>query len=296
MVDLFLSLAMDETMFSQARITSISGGHFNVNTISSADEGLRLLQKHVITGALHDSAEQGDSPKCHEKTRVAVIEEIIAWVTDCSRQTRVLWMYGPAGAGKSAIAHTVAERCHGTGTLVASFFCSRSAPGRNEKTFLITTIVSQLIVAIPEMREYVGNALHKDQSILSRSLEAQLEALIVKPLEMARSEADVDFLPKLIILDGLDECGDLRSHQCVLQVILAAINQHNIPISFLIASRPEQKIREAFDEFTMDLLTVPGDQGATPFSRQPALLAFYTRHRTTGPKVIRPVYLCINCH
>ncbi|KIM35877.1 hypothetical protein M413DRAFT_428225 [Hebeloma cylindrosporum] len=109
------------------------------------------------------------------------------------------------------------------------------------------------------MREYVGNALHKDQSILSRSLEAQLEALIVKPLEMARSEADVDFLkslPKLIILDGLDECGDLRSHQCVLQVILAAINQHNIPISFLIASRPEQKIREAFDEFTMDLLTV----------------------------------------
>jgi hypothetical protein len=82
--------------------------------------------------------------------------------------------------------------------------------------------------------------LHKDHSLLSCSLEAQLEALIVKPLKMANSEAnDVDFLcslPKLIILDGLDECGDSSSHQSVLQVILAAANQYNLPFSFLIAS------------------------------------------------------------
>ena len=168
-------------------------------------------------------------------------------------------MYGPAGAGKSAIAHTIAEMCSKTGTLAASFFCAHSISGRNEKTFVITTIVSQLIVAIPEMREHVGNALHEDQSLLSRSLEAQLEALIVKPLEVARSQADareIDFLqsrPKLIILDGLDECGD---HRSVLQVILAAVNRHNLPFSFLIASRPEQKIREAFDEFTVVLITM----------------------------------------
>ena len=168
-------------------------------------------------------------------------------------------MYGPAGAGKSAIAHTIAEMCYIAGILAASFFFARSVSGRNEKTFLITTIVSQLIAAIPEMREHVVNALHKDHSLLSRSLETQLEALIVKPLEVARSRAnarDADFLqsrPKLIILDGLDECEDYRS---VLQVIQAAANQHNLPFSFLIASRPEQKIREAFDESTMGLLTV----------------------------------------
>jgi hypothetical protein len=139
------------------------------------------------------------------------------------------------------------------GQLAASFFFSRSIPGRNEKTFLITTIVSQLIVAIPGMREHVGNTLHQDHSLLSRSLEAQLEALIVKPLELARSQADiVDSHPKLIILDGLDECGGPGSHQSVLQVILAAF----LPFSFLVASRPEQKIREAFDEYTMGLLTV----------------------------------------
>jgi len=50
------------------------------------------------------------------------------------------------------------------------------------------------------------------------------------------------------ILDSLDECGDPQSHESVLRLILAAIGQYNLPISFLIASRLEQKIREFFDE------------------------------------------------
>jgi hypothetical protein len=193
---------------------------------------------------------------------VAVIEEIMAWVNNSDRQTRVLWMNGAAGAGKTAIAHTIAEKCYKAGTLAASFFCSRSMSGRNEKTFLITTIVSQLIVAIPRMREHVGNVLHEDHSLLSRSLETQLVTLIVKPLELARSQADIsdtDFMhshPKLIILDGLDECGDSMSHQSVLRLILAALNKYNLPFFFLVVSRPEQKIREIFDESAMGLLTV----------------------------------------
>jgi len=167
-------------------------------------------------------------------------------------------MNGPAGAGKTAIAQRIAEMCDKAGMLAASFFCSRSRPGTNKKTFLISTITSQLIVVIPGMREHVRDALHKDYFLLSRSLEAQLEAMVVKPLEMARSNTsdDADFLhtlPKLILLDGLDECGDPQSHESVLQLILAAVSQYNLPFSFLIASRPEQKIREVFDEPTMGL-------------------------------------------
>ena len=186
----------------------------------------------------------------------------MAWANNSDRQTRVLWMNGAAGAGKTAIAHTIAEMCYEAGILAASFFCSRSVSGRNEKKFLITTIVSQLIVAIPGMREHVGIALHEDPSLLSRSLETQLVALVVKPLELASSQADISdtyFLhsyPKFIILDGLDECGDSTSHQSVLRLILVAISKYNVPFFFLIASRPEQKIREAFNESAMGRLTV----------------------------------------
>lgn len=185
----------------------------------------------------------------------------MAWVTDSNRQSQVLWLNGPAGSGKTVITHIIAKMCAKAGILAASFFCSRSRSGRNEKTFLITTIVSQLLLVIPGMRKHVGDALYKDGSLLSRSLETQLDSLIVKPFEMAKSDTndDTNFLlslPKLIILDGLDECGGSESHQSVLRLILAAVSRYNLPFSFFITSRPEQKICEVFNEYTMGLVTV----------------------------------------
>lgn len=185
----------------------------------------------------------------------------MAWVTDSDRQTQVLWINGQAGTGKTAITHSIAQMCDKAGILAASFFCSHSRSGRNEETFLITTIVSQLIIGIPGMREHVGNALYKDGSLLCSSLEAQLDSLIVKPFEIARSYANDDAkflhsLPKLIILDALDECGGSESHQSVLRFILAAVSQYHLPFSFLVSSRPEQKICEVFNESTMGLITL----------------------------------------
>ena len=120
--------------------------------------------------------------------------------------------------------------------LAASFFFSRSVNGRNKTTFLITTIVHQLIVSIPEIREHVGIALHNSPSLLTRSLEAQMDGLIVRPLEKATSiyGPGVDFMnsrPKVIVLDGLDECGDPESQRYILKVLMDSINKHSIPFS-----------------------------------------------------------------
>ena len=182
------------------------------------------------------------------------------WIADMDRQTRFLWLYGPAGAGKSAIEQTIAEWCYKMNFLAAGFFFSRSIGGRNEKTSLITTIVYQLIVSLPEIREHVGNAIYNDPSLPMRSLEAQMEALVVKPLEAAASSSTggVDFMnsrPKVIVLDGLDECGDPESQRYILKVLLNSVSNHSIPFSFILASRPEQHIREAFDGKLLGSLT-----------------------------------------
>ena len=176
------------------------------------------------------------------------------------RQTRFLWLYGPAGAGKSAIEQTIAELCYKMNFLAASFFFSRSIGGRNGKSLLITTIVDQLIVSIPEIREHVGNALYNNPSLPTRSLEAQMDALVVQTLEAAASSATggVDFMnprPKVIVLDGLDECGDPESQRYILRVLLNSVSNHSIPFSFILASRPEQHIREAFDGELLSSLT-----------------------------------------
>ncbi|KAF8982500.1 hypothetical protein BDQ17DRAFT_1505788 [Cyathus striatus] len=46
-------------------------------------------------------------------------------------------LYGPAGAGKSAIAQTTAEECHREGKLAASFFYSRFSQDATQRMVLL---------------------------------------------------------------------------------------------------------------------------------------------------------------
>ena len=83
---------------------------------------LNRFQYSFATGAFHDSGERFDPPKCHPNTRVAVLAEIMQWMQHIEGSERVLWLYGSAGAGKSAIAQSIADMCAKLNLLVASFF------------------------------------------------------------------------------------------------------------------------------------------------------------------------------
>jgi hypothetical protein len=212
---------------------------------------MELLQEGIASGAFHNSSERYDPPKCHPHTRLAVIEAIMNWIKDGQKTSFLMWLYGPAGAGKSAIAQTIAEMCHRLGILAASFFWSRSAAGRNDEMRLIASLAYQLIITIPEMRIHVETAIENDPVLLSRSLDAQMESLITEPLEktfLGSQEQTVDLgEPKLVILDGLDECGEPSVQKYILKVISTAILRFPLCIHILIASRPEQEIRDSFN-------------------------------------------------
>jgi len=213
---------------------------------------MELLQQHIAPGAFHNSDERYDPPKCHPHTRRAVLKNILDWVKDASKVALILWLYGPAGAGKSAIAQTIAELLEEAGLLAAAFFFSRNAVGRDNKTPLVATLVYQLVISIPEIRAHVLEALEQDPSLFSRSIQAQIQALIVKPLNaVATNETLAPIVlscPRLIILDGLDECRSTSAQTQVLNALSTAIKHLHIPLCFLIASRPEQDIRQAFND------------------------------------------------
>ena len=214
--------------------------------------GMDLLYNSIASGAFHNSAERYDSPKCHPDTRIAVIQYIMNWINDLEKLCFFLWLYGPAGAGKSAIAQSIAELCHEAKILAASFFFSRTVVGRNDELRLIPTIVYQLCLSIPAIRKYVEDTLEQDPLILSRSLEAQLRGLIVEPLNHAfpsnqETSKRPQPGPRLIIIDGLDECGNGKVQRYILTVLAGAIKQLPFPLLFLVASRPEQDIRDVFN-------------------------------------------------
>jgi ATP-dependent Lon protease len=87
-----------------------------------------LLTNSIAPGAFHDS-------------RVAVLEHIMSWTMDFQQICFFMWLYGPAGTGKSAIVQSIAELYHKADLLAASFFFSRTAVGRNDGSRLIPTLV-----------------------------------------------------------------------------------------------------------------------------------------------------------
>ena len=155
-----------------------------------------------------------------------------------------MWMYGPAGAGKSAIAQTIAEMCEEEMLLLASFFFSRNDPSRSTVKPLIATIAYQITLNLPDIRDAILGAIDRDPLIFSKSFAVQVKSLIVAPLQQLSETGffDAPTSHRLVIIDGLDECSDPKVQQNIVDVLANAQRQHQLPLIFLICSRPEQHI------------------------------------------------------
>src|SRR3954468_4611965 len=130
----------------------------------------KTLKDAVAANAFHDSAARYDPPKCHPRTRVKILDDIMGWILGQGRDTLVkpfLWLNGAAGAGKSAIAQSTVERCVERGLHVASFFFSKSDPTRNRPEPLVATLAYQLYCSFPETEVQTAmlSAIAKDSLI-----------------------------------------------------------------------------------------------------------------------------------
>jgi hypothetical protein len=208
------------------------------------------LSSSISQDALHDSAERINPPRCYPGTQATLLLNVTAWLENHEKSKPFLWIYGPAGDGKSAIAQTLAETFAAAGRLAGSFFFNRISAVSHDKGF-ISTLASQLILQFPQIRQFVLEAISYDPLVFDRSLQAQLQALILQPLTQAVT-GDAQLLESrptsIIIVDGLDECIDPGQQRSILKTLSEAITQFSLPLSFLIVSRPEASIRNTFDE------------------------------------------------
>lgn len=169
----------------------------------------------MLSSAMHTSPEAFERPRCHEKTRVAILQHLRDWVNGVVQlYAKMLWLYGDAGAGKSTIAQTLAEQLNGK-QLIASFFFSRNEGSRASHISLVATIVYQAALAIPGLRILVDEAVMLNPQIFDQNLAAQLTHLLVEPLNtlLEAPGPSFDTLPSLIIIDGLDECSNPQMPQ-----------------------------------------------------------------------------------
>jgi len=208
---------------------------------------LRELRRLVVPEAMHDSKEVDKEGTCHPETRVIVLDDVKAWIKHLDPEFRLKWMKGAAGAGKSAIARTVAKLLAEDDLLLASFFCWRSSEARSDGSRVIPTIVDQIITRIPSVRPIVEEAFLADPHILTKSLETQARRLIVDPLASIEPDRRQS-LPRVIVIDGLDEIKDREAQRDILNTVAFLIDNLPFPIHFFITSRPEHQIQDHFTQ------------------------------------------------
>ncbi|PPQ91639.1 hypothetical protein CVT25_013194 [Psilocybe cyanescens] len=243
--------------FAGSKNFAIQNSTFNTYH-SGSKGGFERLQEYVAHGAFHDSGERFDPPKCHPNTRVAVIKWITEWIDGSNEETRkapIMWLYGAAGAGKSAIAQTIAEILDGQHFFLASFFFWRNDSQRGIAKLLVTTLAYQLAVKLPRVfRDRVGLAFENDPLIITRSLEAQFKAFITEPLlELLQSGFSTNN-HFVMIIDGLDECEDPKVQSRIVNLCFNLLRVQDIPLKILIACRPEFEISSSFDSKPSSML------------------------------------------
>jgi hypothetical protein len=243
------------------------------------------LKAEIVPGAIHDSKERCDAPKCQPETRVAVQDYLYDWIVDGDEESgepkKIKWVTGPAGSGKTAIMGSLSERCKGGGVLAATFFFSSwsGSIGRRRKTTFVTTIAHQLARYHPDLREEISRAIGEDSDVFDKTLRNQMEVLVLNPLRRIPRPVNEPGLQGAIIVDGLDECEAEQYHDTtasgsksrsppartkeqdqseILQVLQMASADPSLPFRILIASRPERVFREFFNPCT----------NPTPFARK----------------------------
>ncbi|KAF9559317.1 hypothetical protein CPC08DRAFT_527437 [Agrocybe pediades] len=242
-----------QTLISGGTITQVLG-NYNDYRGSGLGKGFERLEEACAPSAFHNSDDSYDQPKCHPNTRVAILKTIMdliaerrqpaATTDDASSPVSFVFLTGPAGAGKSAIANTVAGRCQDENRLLASFFFRSTDHSRNNIRLFFPTIAYQMCLAIPQLRNYVAAVVERDPLILRKSPSSQLNCLLVNPLLhlMNSGPCDIASAPHCIIIDGLDECVDKKARCELLEILTSAVTRTSLPLIFFIVSRPEYDI------------------------------------------------------
>ena len=178
---------------------------------------------------------------------------------------RVKGGYGAAGAGKSAIAHSLAEICDKSECLLATFFFWKTAAERSSITRFVATIAYQIARAIPASRSHIETAVDADPMIFHQSIDSQLAKLIIEPLRRLHSTGfDFKDSPFVIIVDGLDECQGTDMQSGLVKSLAAAFCGSPFCILILIASRPEVGAFRAGADFQFQFQFAESDLSKLP--------------------------------
>ncbi|THG93733.1 hypothetical protein EW026_g7585 [Hermanssonia centrifuga] len=158
-----------------------------------------------------------------------------------SRVLQVVEGAGPAGTGKSAIAHSMTAYFKTLHRLAASFGFKR-AQGSDSLTKLFPTIAQDMADFDEDIRKALCAAVGGNKALrTTHDLEEQFDHFILEPLKKIIFSG-----PVLIVIDALDECGDFNEQEKLARLLASRTKEFPPNLRILITSRAESHIIQKF--------------------------------------------------
>jgi hypothetical protein len=157
--------------------------------------------------------------------RVKILADLEAWASD-DLSSKVYWLVRMAGTGKSMISQTLCEILDGKNMLGASFFCSRGSENAHNEHLIIPTIAHSLASTSPCIKSEVVKAIENDPKLAERNyihLVDQFNKLICDPIQVSVGNALKTY--KIIVINAVDECADLRLVSLLTQISICHSSQ-----------------------------------------------------------------------
>lgn len=104
-----------------------------------------------------------------------------------------------------------------------------------------TSLAVQLTRNIPQIQQFITDALLEQENIADQSFRDQWRQLIVLPLSRLDSRS-----PYVLVVDALDECDNEDNIRMILQLLSEARTLKTIRLRIFLTSRPEIPIRHGF--------------------------------------------------
>ncbi|KAI5123843.1 hypothetical protein M0805_009135 [Coniferiporia weirii] len=206
-------------------------------------EDAELRQLHLARQAYYD-----EEKCCLEGTRSTVLAQVVDW-SESESDSRVFWLHGVAGSGKSSIANSVAHLLKQQRRLPACFFCKRDDPDCRATKNVVPTLAYHFSKWHQNYRALLLSTIRGESELeLTQGLRRQLKLLIRQPLtSLSLDPANIPPpKPLVVVIDALDECGDSvesRHELASLLVELAGI----VPwLKIFITSRTFPEFQDVF--------------------------------------------------
>ncbi|KAF8327433.1 uncharacterized protein EI90DRAFT_3018172 [Cantharellus anzutake] len=218
---------LDEALALFQLGTNLTIGN-NQDRLNRVIENSSVLDKLQYPAVAHHDLTQA----CLDGTRTGLIEDIMSWCRNTGNsEKRVLLVTAVAGAGKTSLAHSIAEECSKGGMLLLSFFFKAGEQSRPDHLF--SGMARSLATHDPTYRSYLISTIQKDPTLATASFLMQFEKLVA---ELLRLKAPPSDSPGMVIIDALDEC-DEQAFKYLAKILWEQVPKLPSNIKFFVTSR-----------------------------------------------------------